>query len=230
MPTINIYDAIHVSLSERWRYPFNLKFKSTIKDNRANGPGVYLISFKYSPIYFGKYQPFRRNNIFNDRWLRHMETITLRGERVGFGSNSRLDKVLPTVCDDLKTILKKLPEDELSYRMNDTGVCSSYYRRVFASQNWPQLSTATPENILDDFDFRYYKIGNIQHAEQAKKVTSYIEDEVIKEFCLPINNTKGSIKPQSIDCIESRVFDLSENQNLQMELELHLNVRKCFER
>jgi hypothetical protein len=223
MPAISIYDAIHVSFSKQWGYPFNLKFKSTIKDNRTNGPGVYLISFKNSPVYFGKYQPFRRNNIFDDRWLRLIQTITLRGEQVGFGSNSRLEKVLPTVCDDLKTILNKLSEDELCYRLRDTGVCSSYYRRAFASQNWPQLSTATPENILDDFDFRYYKIGGMQHAEQAKKVTSYIEDAVINEFSLPINDTKGHIKPQSIVCIESRVSKLIENQNMKMELELHLN-------
>lgn len=224
MQTINIYDAIQVSFSEKWGYPFNLKFKSTIKDNRANGPGVYLISFKDSPVYFGKYQPFKRNNIFDDRWLRHIETITLRGKRVGFGSNSRLDKVLPTVCDDLKTILNKLSEDELYYRLRDTGVCSSKERRSFASQNWPQLSTATPENILDDFDFRYYKVCGIQNAEQAKKITSYIEDMIIKEFCLPINDTKGRLKPKSINCIESRVFELI--QNLGLEIELHLNLSK----
>lgn len=222
MPTINIYDAINVSFSKRWGYPFNLKFESKIKDNRTNGPGVYLISFKDSPIYFGKYQPFKRNNIFNDRWLRHIETITLRGERVGFGSNSKLDKVLPTICDDLKTILNKLSEDELSYRLGDTGVCSSKDRRAFASQNWPQLSIATPENILDDFDFRYYKIGRIQHTEQAKEVTSNIENAVIKEFNLPINGTKGILKPQSIDCIESRVFELIQNYDLEIELKLHL--------
>lgn len=223
MQTINIYDAIKVSFSEKWGYPFNLKFESAIKDNRANGPGVYLISFKDSPIYLGKYQPFKRNNIFNDRWLRHIETITLRGGRVGFGSNSRLDKVLPTVCDDLKTILNKLSEKELSYRLEDTGVCSSKDRRAFASQNWPQLSTATPENILDDFDFRYYKIGGIQNAEQAIKITSYIEKTIIEEFYLPINFTKGRLKPQCIDCIESRVLELVQNLGLKIELQLNLS-------
>lgn len=226
MPTINIYDAIHVSYSKKWGYPFNLKFKSTIKDDRVNGPGVYLISFKGNPVYFGKYQPFRRSNIFHDRWLRHIETITLRGERVGFGNKSRLDKVLPSVCDDLKSILNKLSKDELSHRLKDTGVCSSYDRRVFASLNWTQLSMATPENILDDFDFRYYKIGGIQHAEQAKEVTSNIENAVIKEFYLPINYDKGSIKPQSIDCIESRVLELIKSLGLEIELELLLNGRK----
>jgi len=222
MPTIYIYDAIHVSCSKTWGYPFNLKFKSIIKDDRANGPGVYLISFKDSPVYFGKYQPFMRNNIFDDRWLRHIETITLRGERVGFGSNSRLDKVLPTVCDDLKTILNKLSEDELYHRFRDTGVCSSCYRRIFASQHWRQLSMATPENILDDFDFRYYKIGGVQQVEQAREVTSKIEKAVIGEFCLPINDAKGYIKPQSIDCIEARVFELIQAQGLVMKHELHL--------
>lgn len=223
MPEINIYDAIHVSFSKRWGYPFNLKFKSIIKDDRVNGPGVYLISFKNSPVYFGKYQPFRRNNIFDDRWLRHIETITLRGERVGFGSNSRVDKVLPTVCDDLKSILNKLSEDELCYRLRDTGVCSSNNRRAFASKNWSQLSTATPENILNDFDFRYYKIDGIQHAEQAKEITSNIENAVIKEFYLPINYDKGRIKPESIDCIESRVLELIQNHVLEVKLELHLS-------
>ena len=147
----------------------------------------------------------------------------MRGERVGFGNNSRLDRILPMVCDDLKLILNKLSEDELIHRLRDTGVCSSYDRRAFASLNWTQLSTATSENILDDFDFSYYKIGGIQHAEQAKEVTSNIENAVIKEFRFPINADKGRIKPQSIDCIESRVFELIKNLGLELELELHLN-------
>lgn len=226
MPTNNIYDAINVYTSEKWEYPFNFKFKSTIKDSRANGPGVYLISFKGSPIYFGKYQPFRRSSIFDDRWLRHIETITLRGERVGFGPNSTLEKVLPTVCDDLKKILVNLSMDELWYRFDDTGVCSSEHRRAFASRNWSQLSKATAANILDDFDFRYYKVGIIQNAEQAKKVTSYIEGVIISEFCLPINHSKGYIQPKSIDSIEARVFELIKKLGLEVKLELHLAAKK----
>lgn len=227
MTVINIYDAIQVSFDKRWEYPFNLQFKSTINDDRTNGPGVYMISFKNIPIYFGKYQPFRRSNIFDDRWLRHIETITLRGGRVGFGPKSTLDKVLPTVCDDLKTILNKLSEDELDYRLRDTGVCSSKNRRAFASQNWAQLAIATPENILNDFDFRYYKIGNIKDSDQAKKIMSYIEDTVIREFNFSINATKGRIKPKSIDCIESRVLELIHNHELKIEFKLYLNGMNC---
>lgn len=225
MSTINTYDAIQVSISEEGRYPFDLKFKSIIKDDRANGPGVYLISFKDIPVYFGKYQPLNRNNIFDERWLKHIETITLRGKRVGFGSKSRVIKVLPMVCDELKTILSKLLEDKLCDCLKDTGVCTSYNRIVFASQNWQQFSAATPENILDDFEFHYYKIGGIQNDKQAKEVTSNIEKAVIKEFYLPINYHKGHIKPHSIDCIESRVLELTKSLGLEIELELHLNGR-----
>ncbi len=190
-----------------------------------NGPGVYLISFKGSPIYFGKYQPFKRGSIFDDRWLRHIETITLRGERVGFGSDSTLHKVLPTVCDDLKTLLKNLSIDEVYYRFRDTGVCSSANRRAFASLYWSQLSQATPENILDDFDFRYYKISSIQNAEQAKKITSYIESIIINDFCLPINHSKGYIKPQSIGSIESGLYELFNKLGLETKLEIHLDAK-----
>lgn len=224
METVNIYDAMHVSFSDKYRYPFNLKFERTIKDNRVKGPGVYVICFKGNPVYFGKYQPLDRNNIFDDRWLRHIKTITLRGERVGFGSKSRVLKVLPMVCDELKTILRKLLEDKLCDCLKDTGVCTSYDRIVFASQNWQQFSAATPENILDDFEFHYFKIGGIQNDKQAKEVTSYIEDVIINEFYFPVNKDKGRIKPQSMDCIESRVLELI--QILDLELELHLNLSK----
>lgn len=223
MPTVNIYDAIHVSLSKKWEFPFNLNFQSTIKDDRVKGPGVYMISFKGNPIYFGKYQPFNRNNIFADRWLRHIETITLRGERVGFGNNSTLNKVLPTVCDDLKTILSELSEGEALYRFRDTGVCSSKERRKFASQHWDKLSTATPENILKDFDFRYYKIYSIKDATHAKEITSNIEECIINQFYFPINDTKGYTDNPSINTVESRVFELVKKCGLEVKLELHLS-------
>lgn len=226
MPTINIYDVIIVCTSEKCGYPFNLKFKSTIKDERANGPGVYLISFKGKPIYFGKYQPYKRGNIFTDRWLKHMQTITLRGEQVGFGTNSTFEKVLPTVCDDLKIILRNLSRGELLGRFKDTGTCTSRQRQLFASQNWSQLSKATADDILDDFDFRYYKVGNIQDAEQAKKETSYIERTIINQFRLAINRSKGYMEPKCIDCIEARVFELIKKHGLEGKLELHLAAIK----
>lgn len=219
---IHIYDAIAINESTEWKFPFNLAFSSRIKDCRAQGAGVYLISFRGHPIYLGKFQPLNRNSIFNDRWLRHIETITLRGTRVGFGKGSSLEKVIPTVCPELQTLLRKLPENEKKHRFRDTGVCSSVNRRRFASVNWEHLKIATAATILDEFDFRYYKILGIESDDQAKRVTSSTEAKMIRKFNLFINQAKGKSNPSSINEIEKAIQESVNALGLKTSLELHL--------
>jgi hypothetical protein len=219
---IHIYDAIAINESSEWKFPFNLSFSSRINDRRAQGAGVYLISFRDHPIYLGKFQPLNRNSIFNDRWLRHIETITLRGTRVGFGPKSSLDKVIPTVCPELQEHLRDLPTLDKNYRFRDTGVCSSVNRRNFASINWEQFQTATAATILDHFDFRYYKISGIENGEQAKQVTSTIEGKLIRTFNLFINQAEGQRKPDSVNDIEKAIEESANGLGLKINLELHL--------
>ncbi len=219
---IHIYDAIVIKESIKLKFPFNLSFSSRIKDSRVQGPGIYLISFRDHPIYLGKFQPLNRNSIFNDRWLRHIETITLRGTRVGFGKGSSLDKVIPTVCPELQALLRQLPENEKNHRFRDTGVCASVNRRNFASINWQQFKTSTESTILDDFDFRYYKISGIKNGDQAKQVTSSIEGKLISAFNLSINQAEGQRKPDSVSEIEKAIKEFTNSLGLKLNLELHL--------
>ena len=175
---IHIYKAIIVGLSNRRNFPFNLTFNTTIKDNRANGPGVYLISFKGIPIYFGSYRPFNRGNIFNDRWLRHIETITLRGHRVGFGNAN-------------------------------------------ADMHQDQFLQATTDNILDDFDFRFYQISGLQNQTEANQVTTAVERYIIHHFDFPINQVHGENVPENIGQVEESILGHIP-QNLGLNLVLHL--------
>lgn len=100
--------AIGVRLLEHGSecYPFNLQFYDTsraagIPAKELSGPGIYTIAFQGQLIYLGKYQPFERGNILNDCWIRHVETLTLRGNRLGFNGaknpESKLKQLLGVV-------------------------------------------------------------------------------------------------------------------------------------
>src|SRR4051794_14843208 len=117
---LHISDVISVSFDKHACEPLNLRFTAPMLNPLTkaawSGPGLYLISFGGEVIYIGKYQPFDRGNILNDRWLRHLETITLRGTRVGFGGKrkpeNRLKRLLQHVRHpDLRSHLELIYEN-----------------------------------------------------------------------------------------------------------------------
>lgn len=221
---VNIYDAIKVTESKKYNWPFNLKFNRTINNTSTQGPGVYLVSFKEIPVYFGKFQPYNRNNIFNDRWLRHIETLTLRGDRLGFGKNSTQEKILPSMNPELAKAINNLSDAEKDQRFKDTGVCTSANKRTFAVANWDVFGKASALDILDHFDFRYYKLSNIKDADEAKLTTSELERRMINHFNFTANSSHGATNCNRIDVIEKKMYEYANDLNLKIALTLHLNT------
>ncbi|MEA9983541.1 hypothetical protein QN374_17005, partial [Herbaspirillum sp. RTI4] len=120
--------------------PFNLKF---VCCQNLTGPGIYFISFNSQVIYVGKYQPLN-GDIFVDRWLRHIETITLRGYRVGFGESNNPEEKLRRLGEvignnSLRESLQHTYDHDLR-RFRDTGVVTSKNRVRFADENWNEFN------------------------------------------------------------------------------------------
>ena len=225
---IHIYDAInciarndHNNHGFDYHHPFNLKFTATNKYGHVHGPGVYLISFKGVPVYFGKYQPFNRGSLFDDRWMRHIETCTLRGHRVGFGNGATNDNILPGLIYDLQIAIKNLNKAEHDFRFADTGVVASANRRAFANYHWCQFSQDGPETILKDFDFRFYKILGIQNQVEANQVTTAIEHVITHEFNFQINTVLGTQDQFDFVQVDNLIRELIP-QNLDLDDDLHL--------
>jgi hypothetical protein len=103
---LNLTDVISVRRASNSLEPLNLVFYKPNLDNASQrvlrGPGLYVISFKSEVIYVGKYRP-NGPNILDDRWIRHLETITLRGARVGFSGQrnprQKLESLLQQVSN-----------------------------------------------------------------------------------------------------------------------------------
>jgi hypothetical protein len=71
-------------------FPFNLSFEIIKeKTDDFSGPGIYMITFKEEVIYIGSYSS-KNNKIINERWDKHIQTLTCRGYRIGFNSKSNM--------------------------------------------------------------------------------------------------------------------------------------------
>jgi hypothetical protein len=81
------------NISYATKYPFNLIFRILPnKSNEFSGPGIYLIAFKENLIYIVSYSS-SNPNIINDRWVKHIQTFTNRGYRLGFNSKTKIDMI-----------------------------------------------------------------------------------------------------------------------------------------
>jgi hypothetical protein len=216
---ISIADIISVEEDPNSRAPLNLTFKhnrTSAKLNTLRGPGIYLISFDSQVIYVGKYQPLC-GDILADRWLRHIETITLRGHRVGFGKPYSQKKLM-LLCesadnDDLKGHLTDIYDsDQGRSRFKDTGVVTSRNRIRFAGENWNNFGQATAVNILSRFEFRLVQFGDLTEAEEAKKFVSCIEKGVLLTF-KPICNKEYVHERDNGNRDQNRTIEIVEKIN-----------------
>jgi hypothetical protein len=146
-------------------FPFNLSFEILQKkSNEFCGPGVYIITFKDEVIYIGSYSS-TNNKIINERWDKHIQTLTNRGYRIGFNSKSKRN-LIPIV-------FKEYFENE-SYRFRDTGTVSSIDRLKFAAEYFEEFKE-DGNQILKDFCFYYQKIDGNNKAK-------IIESQLLKSF------------------------------------------------
>jgi len=217
-------------------WPLNMEFKfikNSVEQEAVQGAGIYLISFKNLIIYIGKFQPVNRNNIFNDRWLRHLETMTFRGYRVGFGRNSlNNDDRMGEFCGVIINpglefaLCGRIYHDEPE-RFKDTGVVTSYNKLRFADQYWDGFVDLVDNSILTDFSFSLFKFdfSSEQSESIVKQKISNVEKTLLSEFkpvCnreyihnkhykLPKKNTRNAIIEKLINvCDDNQITILKE--------------------
>lgn len=193
IPLSQIVAVQHMVSPTRLDLSFSVRGTSDATRQALAGPGIYLISFGAEVIYIGKYQPIG-GNIIVDRWLRHLETITMRGRRVGFGGSKnaarRLASLLQHVSSrDLRTLLEQHYED----RFKDTGVVTSKNRLGFADENWQYFSQPCDDSILSRFSIRLLRLTNTSSQSSASTAVSSIEKLVLKSI-KPRCNKEFSIK------------------------------------
>jgi hypothetical protein len=171
--------------------PFNLNFK--IKKHHKgkeefSGPGIYIITYKKNVIYIGSYAS-KKPNIIEERWKKHIMTMTNRGYRIGFSAKTKRTKI----PKDIKKFFEDA--DGEGFRYYDTGTVTTLERLEFANSYF-HLFKRDDVSIISDFQFHYTKIPKC-----TKKDLKKIEKKLIEEYKPICNFLKKSIKKNNkINC------------------------------
>lgn len=183
----------------------NLSFKS--KNNlKVPGPGVYCIEFKGQIVYVGKFQGSKDSlsggDIFSDRWCRHLQTLTGRGERLSISKN---------VFNKLKVsypfIEKILNDQRIDTLTKDKGNHSSFNRARFALGNVFHLSDS---EILDEFCFYYFHFDSIALGglEEGRSFISSLENHLLGQVTPVCNKEyRSDVRDISINDVKEIIIN-----------------------
>jgi|GEM_PF-2600062 len=208
-------------------HPFNIRFsdrsaEAGIPKRELSGPGLYTVSFGGEVIYLGKYQPYERGNILNDRWIRHIETLTLRGNRVGFNGTSNPSAKLNQLLQEVRSAeLAAGLRQACPLRFKDTGVVTTPSKIRFADQRWERFSKSTPRDIFEGFEFSLMHLEGLSSSEEAKDVVTGIENSLLQRFNPSCNSEAVSLRGQR-NCNSSEVLSCLTDSGL---LPSHVKVR-----
>lgn len=167
--------------------PFNLRFSqkrpSPELSAEISGSGIYLISYRTEVVYIGMYRP-AKGKIVNDRWKRHLQTITGRGVSIGFGGETnpdgRRDLFLAAIdAAGLRTAIQHACAFSQAARFKDTGFNTTPNRLRFASERWHTFGTAEPAQILQGFSFWLLRIRVPATPQAARQEVKDIEEAVL---------------------------------------------------
>jgi hypothetical protein len=175
-------------------FPFDLCFRIIAdKSEIFQGPGIYWITFKAELIYIGSYSS-ALPNLISDRWVKHIQTFTNRGYRLGFNAITKKE----LIPNELKCFF-----DRDKYRYSDTGTVTSLERLSFASRNFDEFKLSNGNEIIKNFHFYYCQLDS---AKLAKKIESGLI-EILRPICnsLPLSNSGFS--NTLIQEIESRIIN-----------------------
>lgn len=160
----------------------NLVFSKKTNKSEINGCGIYLIYYKQKLIYIGKFRGNESNafggSIFTSRWNRHMQTLTLRGNKISIKQNI-INKQLN------KTLLDNLSNCEPLVLEEDKGFVVSRNRLEFANLYWETFQQNN-EAWLNDFEFSYVQFNPEKwqnyNTNQLRTIVSTAEDNIIKRI------------------------------------------------
>jgi hypothetical protein len=169
------------SFSERAEgYPFNCRFGLNRKRPKfdGSGPGLYFISIGEEVVYIGSYQS-EKDSIIADRFAKHVQTISFRGRRVGFGAGikSKDDLMKKTDCN----FLNQFDSHDFDGRFRDTGVVASSGKIRIANKYWNSHLSNFNQN--SDLQFHYYKFG-----ENYDRNNIINDENTLIEMINPIGN------------------------------------------
>ncbi|MCK6372797.1 MAG: hypothetical protein L6Q69_01690 [Zoogloea sp.] len=168
------------------RFPFDLDIKSRPLppdlSSALTGPSIYLLVFGSRVVYAGKYRPIA-GSVVEDRWFRHLQTVTLRGSAVGLGGLSnperRLARLLEGVQEpSLRTLLTERLEVDRG-RFRDTGVNTTVNRVAFAAKHWAVFGSAQSASIFDGFSFHLFRLAGFNEQARADEAVSAVEKALL---------------------------------------------------
>lgn len=168
--------------------PFNLRFRardlSPALRSSITGTCIYVGAMDDRVFYLGKYQPMN-GNIINDRFARHLQTVTGRGADIGFGGRNnpgqRLQRLLAGVSDEhLRSALVSAYETD-RWRFKDTGCNTSPNRLRFASACWAIFGT-NDQAILNRLSFTLIRMAPAAGQAEARRRISLVEQRLLGEF------------------------------------------------
>jgi hypothetical protein len=189
-------------------FPFNLNFK--IKKchkgkEEFSGPGIYIITYKKNVIYIGSYAS-KKPKIIEERWIKHIMTMTNRGYRIGFSAKTKRAKI----PKDIKKFFEDA--DGKGFRYYDTGTVTTLERLEFANSYF-HLFKRDDVSIISDFQFHYTQIPKCTEKDLKK-----IEKKLIEEYKPICNFLKKNIKKNNKinykDVLNSLVKEIASKRSL----------------
>jgi len=252
MPTLNTSHAIAVTTEGN--YPFDLRFTSKLRVSSSNtsaaadvqaddvtGPGIYLVFFNGQALTVGTLPAAGRTNIFESRWLRLLNRVTLRGVQTGLGRLPALE----TATDEQKFLAKLhqvLPERLLPYvehlfayeredkPFKDTGAVATRLDLEFAAKHWSSFfAEATESTILEPFEFFYYQLFDCVDCSYADALKA-LEKALIDSYALPLNAQPQqdfealSIEQQKQGEVEAFMETVLKQSGIRCQLRLALSL------
>jgi hypothetical protein len=148
--------------------------KQYVADCKLRGPGIYFMYFKEELVYIGFYRGSKKNNnVAIARWIKELETISMRGFHVSFNPKSILTL---STCQLLQAYFQNPGK-------GDSGYLTSQNRLTFAEKNWPELSQ-DPSQWLCHFTFHWHQKSD-QHRT---KIEIHQVTNQLKQFFKPTCN------------------------------------------
>ena len=198
---------------KNYDYPFDFEFKKRedvfIEYGKKAfcGSGIYLIKYKEEIIYIGKYMPYNDGNVINDRWIKHIATITNRGHRVsGFGKGNKKYELLEKIGFLFDKSTEYYKEFIVKAGRIKGDYSTSVKRLEFANKHWDTFrvnkSSEFEENVLPKFQFYYMQINGhkegeipdtVKEKEYYENLASLVETYLLWKYNPACNSNNGLI-------------------------------------
>jgi len=141
----------------------NTEFLLESNTDSFDGSGIFFMYYEKELVYIGYFFGSKKHDVRIHRWTKEMETISMRGHRVGFNEVSFRE------LQKSKNIHINKP------KIKDTGCVTSKKRIQFADKNWDVLSQ-NPTNWLHKFSFTWVPNKATKTKKELEKLTNTLRD------------------------------------------------------